>query len=175
MIIRPVSRYVVALGIALSVWLTAGLCAATLMVDATVQSLGGGLFHYDYSITNTMQDVSIVSITDAPTQDVTITNTLAAPTGFLASYDPNLGIVDFLENTNLFGMGTTVNHFQFDSAFGPDAGLFSTFTALTTDGLTLTGAVQTQVVPEPGTLVLLALGLSMLTLSPMRKRLVCQR
>ncbi|MGE3536977.1 MAG: PEP-CTERM sorting domain-containing protein [Candidatus Tectimicrobiota bacterium] len=170
---RPVYRSLMGLAMAWSLGLAANVCHATLIVQATVQPISNGLFHYAYSLTNTMHDVAIVSLLDAPSHDAAIDATLTAPPGFLASYDATLGIIDFLEQTSLFAMGTTISGFQFDSAAGPASGLFSTFSAITIAGDTITGVTQTQVVPEPGTLFLLAAGLAMLIIPCLRRIRLC--
>lgn len=131
------------------------------ILQSSVTPLGGSLFHYEFSVTNnTADDIVVVSI-DAPTGDATIGATLVAPPGFMAGYDPGLGSIDFLEDTDLFSVGSTISGFAFDSTFGPLNGKFENFTALTLNGDTLSGNVETTVVgsvPEPGSLALLALG-----------------
>ena len=167
-------RCIARLAIVLTTCIALNNLHATLMVNATVTPTGGGLFNYEYSITNNeVEDVSIVSITDAPFGDPNIDSTLLAPAGLMANYDPGLGIVDFLEDIDLFGIGTTKNGFTFTSAFGP-ASNFMTFEALTVNGNFISGQVQKDirpdvVVPEPGTIALLAFGLGYLSLIRKRK------
>ena len=68
--------------------------------------------------------------------------------------------VDFAEGLtgSLFGIGTTISGFNFDSMFGPMAN-FQVFQALDISGKGSTGQVQTIFIPEPGTMALLAAGL----------------
>ncbi len=97
------------------------------------------------------EDVPIVSITDAPLADALIGVTLTAPAGFVALYDPGLGIVDFAENTSNFAAGTTTPGFSFESLTAPGAGVFSFFQALTVAGALSSGNVQQMVVQSPPT------------------------
>jgi len=125
-----------------------GMAHAALNVSAVVSPAGGGLFHYVFTIQNTgPDDVAIVSV-DAPVNDLYIDPSLSAPAGFIASYDPGLGFVDFLEDTDLFAAGTIVDGFAFDSSSGPADGSFQTFEALTVNGDKITGNV-TLVSDEP--------------------------
>ena len=132
--------------------LSATAAHADITVSSTVTPLGGS-FRYEFSITNSMlvspdQDVVIVSITNAPLADPLIGPTLTAPADFVASYDPGLGIVDFLEATSNFGVGTTTGGFSFESQAAPGPGVFSSFEALTVNGSSTSGSVQ-QVVGQP--------------------------
>ena len=121
--------------------ISSGIAHAALNVSAVVSPAGGGLFHYVFTIQNTgPDDVAIVSV-DAPINDTFIDPSLTFPAGFLASYDPLLGFVDFLEDTDLFASGTIVTGFAFDSASGPTAGSFLEFEALTVNGDKITGNV----------------------------------
>src|SRR4029434_4598588 len=108
-------------------------------------------------------DVPIVSITDAPVNDPLIGPSLEAPPGFLASYDPGIGLsfgfVDFLEDTELFAVGTTRTGFRFQSAASPPS-YFTLFEALTINGRLLSGNIT---VPELGSPLLLA-GLGLVAL-----------
>jgi uncharacterized repeat protein (TIGR01451 family) len=130
--------------------------AADLAVDIFFSPLTDGTFQYGVTIRNTgLTDISIVTITDAPPNDSLIGSTLTAPSGFLANYEP-LGFLDFLEDTQLFGAGTTWSGFSFQSAVSPQAN-FSMFEALTSGGEILSGSIT--IVPEPGTVVLAICGL----------------
>ncbi len=124
------------------VLIASGIAHAALDVSAVVSPAGGGLFYYTFTIQNTgPDDVAIVSV-DAPINDTFIDPSLTFPVGFLASYDPLLGFVDFLEDTDLFASGTIVDSFAFDSASGPTAGSFQKFEALTVNGDKITGNVS---------------------------------
>jgi hypothetical protein len=142
---------------------------ATLIVNSTVADLGGGKFHWDFSITNPGPvDIALVSLITAPIGDPFIGSSLSAPPDFLALYDDLLGIVDFVEGATVgFAAGTTAEFFGFDSAAGPGAGFFNTFTALDVFGNELTGSVR---IPEPVGLSLLALGGLLVGVSSQNKR-----
>jgi hypothetical protein len=135
------------------------------IVQSNVTPIGGGLFHFEFSVTNdSIDDIVLVSI-DAPPGDASIGATLLAPLGFLASYDSGLGIIDFLEGTDLFSVGTTITGFSFDSNMGPGNGAFDDFSGLTVDGDTFSGTVETTVVsavPEPSTAASVAVGAAVL-------------
>lgn len=144
--------------------LTATLCLAgpgqAFQMHALVTPLAGGQFHYDVSVINDeVVDVILASISDAPLGDVNITLSLTGPAGYGAVYDPILGFLDFVEDTLLFAASTTTEFFSFDTATGPGLGFFDSFEAFTVNADLLTGTVDTTVVPEPGTLALLGLGL----------------
>lgn len=109
----------------------ANAAMAALVVDSTVTPIDGGLFRYQFSITNTgPDDIILVTISGVPLNDPNIQTTLEVPAGFVPSYDPNLGLVDFVENTALFRAGTTVEGFAFNSGSGPGDrfGRFEAFT-----------------------------------------------
>jgi len=144
-------------------------------VDLTVTPLGGGIFQYQFSVNNSgPQDISIVTITDAPGADPLIPLTLTAPVGFLANYDPGLGLVDFLEGTSSFQVGTTISGFGFESATSPDAN-FLAFEALSVNGDFFAGTVHqvTSTVPEGGRTVVLT-GLAFMGLIVARSRFSLQ-
>ena len=149
-------------GAALGFLAMAQAAHAGLIVESAVSALGGGLFHYDFSIENSgPTDVLIVSILNAPLADPDIDASLMTPAGFSANYDPGLGIVDFLEDTALFSVGPKLSGFGFDSAAGPVSSFFDVFTALDLNGHELTGQVAH--IPEPTTLALIVLGGVVLT------------
>lgn len=144
--------------IAIAAWLTAQTASAILIVNATPTPLGGGLFQYEFTISNTgPADVPLVNINNAPLSDPDIGSTLMTPAGFLALYDPGLGIVTFLEDTSLFAAGTTIGGFSFQSA-GPPGQYFGTFDALDVNGAFQDGNVNfsTTGVPDAGSTLLLA-------------------
>jgi hypothetical protein len=132
--------------------------AADLDLSLLYTDLGGGIFQYELTVNNQgTEDVSIVSITDAPVGDLLITSSLTAPTGFVGSYDSGLGFIDFLEDTDLFAAGTTHGGFTFQSGFAPGA-YFTSFEALTSGGDPMVGGVT--IIPEPSGLMLFAIGLA---------------
>jgi hypothetical protein len=121
------------------------------------------VFHWDISVVNnSVPDLFLVSLSDAPLFDPLIDLSLTAPTGFLANYDEGLGFVDFLAATvDSFPIGET-SVFSFDSLFGPGAA-FTSFQAL--GGLPpqgIIGQVQLVAVPEPNPFSTLAMGLTVL-------------
>ena len=137
--------------------------AAQISVDILVTPLSGGSFRYEVTIGNAgPDDVVLVTLVDAPLGDPLIDPTLIWPPGFLASYDPGLGLVDFLEDTDLFAAGTSVSGFQFDSLAGPD--FFRAFEALTVFGDPDSGSTNITLVPvpEPSTLLLAACSLMLI-------------
>lgn len=124
--------------------------SASVVVNATVTPLVGS-FRYDLSIGNTgPTDVVLVTFVDAPLDDALIDPSLVAGDGFVASYDPGLGFIDFIEDTALFASGTTTNGFSFESQSGPGPGAFSTLDALDVDGESIPVDLQLTLVPEPG-------------------------
>jgi len=164
--IRPLGfPHLAALTVGLCAFLAPSVARANLTVDALVTPLGGGVFHYEFSITNINHaDLFLVTVTDAPLGDQRISDTLFAPQGFLASYDSGLGLLDFVgDSTPNFPIGKT-DGFAFDSTFGPTTN-FTTFEAFTEADFpdpAATGQVRAtivQVVPEPASLILVAMGL----------------
>jgi hypothetical protein len=122
--------------------------SAAVFVSGAVTPLGGS-FHYDFSVENTgPEDYVIVSLTDAPLADPLIDPSLAAPTGFGASYDPGLRIVDLLEDSSFFAAGSLTSGFSFESLAGP-SDAFSSFEALSLLGDSLSGEVDLTIIPEP--------------------------
>jgi hypothetical protein len=143
------------------IWLMAQAVHAAPSVEMTVTSVGGGVFQYDFSISNFgISDLAIVSITDAPPGDGLINSTLVAPAGFLASYDSGLGFVDFLGDVSVFAAGTTTSGFSFQSAALSDA-YFNSFEALGVLGESFSGDIRRiSTIPDRGnSLVLLGAGL----------------
>lgn len=129
---------------------------AQVSVTPTVGS-SGGLFHYDYSVTNMTGNEVILVDVDVPQDPLAVQNP-TAPTGFKIAFDPGLGLVSFLEDSDLFST-TPVSGFTFDSIFGPGSTPFqATFIDPATGGLgTLPGiTIGPTAVPEPGSLATLA-------------------
>jgi hypothetical protein len=162
------------------VLLIAGLATQTALavptVNMTVSPLAGGIFQYQFSVSNSgPDDLAIVTIIDAPLADSLISSTLVHPTGFLASYDPGVGLtfglVDFLEDTSPFQVGTTVSGFGFQSGAAP-AAHFNSFEALSIEGEFFAGAVQrvSSTVPEGAPTLVLA-GIAFLAMFVARSRL----
>jgi hypothetical protein len=127
---------------------------AQLIVDALVTPLGGSV-RYDITVNNnTAEDISIVTILDAPLLDPLIDPSLIAPPGFLADYDDALGLIAFLEDADLFGVASSVSGFSFESMATPEAN-FTSFEALSVLGNTFTGSIRITpadvIIPESGT------------------------
>ncbi|MBI2925170.1 MAG: hypothetical protein HYY24_05640 [Verrucomicrobia bacterium] len=153
----------------LALWLSAQSAEAILIVEGTVTPLAGS-FEYEFSISNLgPNDYVIVSILNAPLADPLIDPTLVAPVGFLASYDDGLGFVDFLGDTDLFAVGTTVSGFSFESLSGPGT-VFTLFEALSVLGDSFSGSITITPagVPETGSSLPLA-SLSLIALGFARK------
>jgi hypothetical protein len=128
-----------------------------LNISASVTPMGGGIFHYDYSVTNaTALDMVILSIA-VPADPLAIDN-LVAPAGFLASFDPGVGFLDFIENTQPFAPSVEVSGFTFDSPFAADE---ADYFALNANGAPFEGTTLAPV-PEPSTTLLIATTLAAL-------------
>ena len=134
------------------------------IVSRTATPLGGGIFQYDFSISNSgPDDVVLLTFTDAPVSDPLIAPSLTTPSGFLASYDSGLGLVDFLADSDLFAAGTTKGLFSLQSSADPSTN-FKAFEALSTMGDIEHGTING--VPDAGsTLLMASLGLMALALA----------
>ncbi|HZO92119.1 MAG TPA: PEP-CTERM sorting domain-containing protein [Chthonomonadaceae bacterium] len=155
--------------------LAGAACAILMLCQARAQSVdvtptvtfANGLYHYDYSIFNdTAEELAIVSIGVLPGPNTVLNPT--APTGYQASYDSGLGIVDFLPELGAGGFdpGSTVNGFLFDSPIPPGQ---SSFSALTASGVPIMGITQAPV-PEPQSLALLGAAAAVSTVALRRRR-----
>ena len=127
-------------------------------LDAVVTRLPDGI-RYDLTVNNsTLEDLVLLSLLDGPLGDDRIGLTLSVPAGFLGSYDSGLGIVDFLGDSEVFGAGTVLTGFRFETSPTSVLG-FGSFEALSVQGTIHRGAVNITAVPESGpglaTLVLL--------------------
>jgi hypothetical protein len=148
---------------------------------------GLSLFTYTYSVTN-----NLPVLPPDPLDPLTVPNTLAFvdlsvpalagavllnpatfPTGFQIVFDPGLGLVSFLEDLEdplaptpqSFAPQTTVGGFTFNSPFGPQGTSF--MATVLPNGNTISGTtLGPSVIPEPGTLTLLAVGITGALLLP---------
>ena len=129
------------------------LPASSVTVNPAV-SQNGGLFHYDYSIANASADDAFLVDIHVGHNPADIQN-LMAPSGFQAAFDPNLGLVSFLEDTSMF-TGAALGGFSFDSPLAP---MVSMFTASLVDSRSniymVTGSTLAPV-PEPSYALLIA-------------------
>jgi hypothetical protein len=144
---------------ALAAWIAAFAAIQTASAAVTVNlsptPLGGGVFSFNVSVTNSgPDDVVRVSLLNGPTGDPLVMPT--APTGYLASYDSGLGILDLLEDTQPFASGTTTQFFTFNSTTSSGFD-FTSFEYQRTNGDVFTGIAS---VPEPSRGLLLMASLS---------------
>lgn len=133
---------------------------AQVVVSLDPVSFSGGLFNYDYTITNTSMDDLIaldIAVPMGLDPSTFVLTTPGAPGDFTALYDSGLGVVTFVEGNALFTPGLPISGFGIDSPLAPGdttfTGLFPAFGAFS--GPTV--GPQT-VVPEPGPL---AVGLAL--------------
>jgi len=147
---------------------------AQLTLTPTITNLAGGLFSYQYSVNNTSPfDFSAISIAVIAAPETV--QSLVVPTGFSGFFDPGLGQVDFVEDTQDFTAGATISGFNFISPFAPQ---MSTFTALRLDmndnPVTITGTVLAPAIPEPATFALFGAELAGLAAMKIRRRKVAK-
>jgi len=166
---RP-AKFLVLAGALLCALALSATAHAQITLTPTITNIGGGLVRYEYTVNNTsLFDFSVISITVIAAPGAV--QSLVAPTGFSAFFDPGLGQVDFVENTQNFTAGSTISGFAFNSPFGPQ---MSTFTALRLDmngnPVTITGSVLAPAIPEPATFVLFGAGLVGLAAMKIRRR-----
>lgn len=137
---------------ALGFFLVTPWSQAQVTLDAIV-TLRPDAVRYDLTVHNaTAEDLVLISLLDGPLGDARIGMTLSAPAGFLDNYDPGLGIVDFLGDSEVFGAGTTLTGFSFETSAMAGPG-FEFFEALSTQGTLLRGDLNVTVVPESGTVL----------------------
>jgi hypothetical protein len=145
---RPARLAVVALGFLLGTLSS----HAQLTLDAVV-TLRPDAVRYDLTVHNaTSEDLVLISLLDGPLGDARIGMTLSVPAGFLDNYDPGLGIVDFLGDSEVFGAGTTLTGFSFETSATAGPG-FESFEALSLQGTLFRGDLNVTVVPESGTVL----------------------
>lgn len=156
-------RWSSALGLLLGGLLGPAQAAAMVDVEATVTMFSPGVFVYDVSVTNGLvDDVVLVILVDAPVADGLVGSSIAAPSGYAALYDANFGVVDLVEDSEVFAAGTSVASFSFASRTMPATGVFERFEAYTTEGDLASGTIT--VVPEPSRALLRSAGVFLLSL-----------
>jgi len=144
---RRIRNHLILGAILCASWFSPQAAAALVDLELLVTP-SGGLFQYSATVrNNSLVDLSLVSIVDAPIAEPLIGTSVTAPAGFLALYDSGLGIIDFVEGVSVFGAGATVSGFSFTSATLADTMFFTQFEAIDVNGVTFLGTITTQVGP----------------------------
>ena len=145
---------------------------AQLIINATATPVGGA-FNYSYRVSNqTTTAVSVVTLAGFA-RTASAVQSLVAPSGYISFFDAPLGLLSFIEGSQVFAAGTVSSPFSFTSTFGPGAGSFE---AVNINGDILLGTtivasvppVAGSAVPEPSTTAAIA-GLFLLGLVMRRK------
>ncbi len=147
-------QYNILSGVAGALCLLSAPCVVRAQVSTPTVTLVNGLFHYDYSISNTspndLFDVDIHVLSGAGV----VTNVFA-PTGFMTAYDSGLGLVSFLEDSSAF-TPVPLSGFGYDSAYGPHTSTFDgSYLDLTSGNIVTASGNTTSAVPEPGSIALI--------------------
>lgn len=125
------------------------------------------LYTYSYSVENIGPlDLALVSIPASAAANVF---GISPPVGFSLTFDPLLGFVSLIEDSDLFTdqsfvVGSTTSPFQFTSALAPGS---VTYTAFDVGGNEFTGSAVAPI-PEPSALILT--GITFLAASARRRR-----
>lgn len=119
------------------------------------------MLHYTYAVTNTSPPNMLIVSIEIPPDPLAIEN-LIAPAGFLASFDPGLGFLDLIADTQSFSSGLEVGGFAFDSPLVPGDAAYE---ALNLNGVLFSGTT-TGPIPEPTTALLLWCALAGLARRP---------
>jgi hypothetical protein len=169
------------LGLGLALALTAGATPARAGFNANVLSgataEGGGLYLYTYMVQDLATSTLAVSEFDMVIPTDANLQSLMAPSGFLALYTPGDVTISFVSNDAATDIQPGLSGtFSFTSMDAPGLGSFSLITYDDPNGFgsgdMISGvSVAPQAVPEPGSLVLLGLGLpGMIALVALRRR-----
>ena len=126
-------------------------CAVRAQVATPTVTLNNGIYHYNYSISNTTPDDLLDVDIHVPTGDNAAFN-IVTPTGFLSSPDTVMGLVGFQEDTSFF-TATPLSGFAFDSVYSPNTSVEDSYYAL--NGLTMVSSNVLAPVPEPGSMALI--------------------
>ena len=119
------------------------------MIAPSVSLAGNGVYHYNYTITNTSaDDLFDVSIHVQPGADQVFS--LGAPVGFTVAYDSGLGLVDFVEDTSTFVNGTPISGFTYDSLLAPAISTFDANFAPVSGGIVTTSGFTNAAVGSTG-------------------------
>ena len=140
-------------------FMTMGACQAQVIINPPVSLGVGGIWHYNYTITNTSATDDLFDVTIHTLPIPNGVTGLVTPTGFKSAFDSGLGLVDFLEDTNNFLFNVPITGFGFDSRFGPGSGVFdgNFLSAASGNIITVSGRTLAPIgsaVPEPGAMAL---------------------